>query len=60
MRTNHSEKEKGIFVCSTCPKRFSSEKKVRIHEQVHLPDELKMIHPCPYCDKRFDELNLQF
>ncbi|CAO1358418.1 unnamed protein product [Diamesa tonsa] len=41
------------FVCSKCPKRFESEKKVQIHEQVHLPDDKKMIHPCPYCDKRF-------
>lgn len=52
MRSKHSS-EKLPFVCSKCPKRFSCESKVRLHENVHLPDQLKMVHPCPYCDKKF-------
>ncbi|KAJ6645360.1 Zinc finger protein [Pseudolycoriella hygida] len=52
MRTKHSS-QKLPFVCSKCPKRFSSESKVKLHENVHLPNQLKMVHPCPYCDKKF-------
>ncbi|KAG4065634.1 hypothetical protein HA402_012624 [Bradysia odoriphaga] len=52
MRSKHGS-EKLPFVCSKCPKRFSCESKVKLHENVHLPDQLKMVHPCPYCDKKF-------
>uniref|UniRef100_A0A1B0CRH4 C2H2-type domain-containing protein n=2 Tax=Lutzomyia longipalpis TaxID=7200 RepID=A0A1B0CRH4_LUTLO len=48
------------FVCSKCPKRFSSEKKVKVHEAIHLPEAEKLIHPCPYCDKKFSKtVNVQ-
>lgn len=44
------------FACSKCPKRFPSLSKLQRHEIVHLPDELKLIHPCQFCDKRFSKL----
>lgn len=48
------------FVCTKCPKRFPSEKKVKLHETVHLPESMKMVHPCPYCDKKFSKaVNVQ-
>lgn len=48
------------FVCSKCPKRFNTEKKVKLHETVHLPASLKLIHPCAYCDKKFSKaVNVQ-
>lgn len=59
MRTKHSPADLP-FVCTKCPKRFTTEKKVKLHEAVHLPEQLKMIHPCPYCDKKFSKsVNVQ-
>lgn len=55
MRANHPEAS-SPFVCSQCPKSFSSLLKVKRHETVHLPDSMKLIHPCPHCDKRFSKL----
>ncbi|GAB0095751.1 Zinc finger C2H2 superfamily [Sergentomyia squamirostris] len=55
MRTKHTNEEMP-FVCSKCPKRFSSEKKVKVHEAIHLPESEKLIHPCPYCDKKFSKM----
>lgn len=52
MKKVHKDLPQSQFVCSKCPKRFESEKKVQIHEQIHIPDNKKMVHPCPYCDKR--------
>ncbi|XP_059616276.1 zinc finger protein 271-like [Phlebotomus argentipes] len=59
VREKHCKQEMP-FVCSKCPKRFSTEKKVRIHEVIHLPESEKLIHPCPYCDKKFSKtVNVQ-
>lgn len=44
------------FACEKCSKRFPSLNKLQRHEIVHLPDELKLIHPCQFCDKRFSKL----
>ena len=54
MRIVHKdpEYENEVLVCTKCPKRFSTEKKLKIHEVVHLPNSLKLIHPCVYCDKK--------
>ena len=55
MRENHPKSE-NPFSCPKCPKRFPSLTKLQRHEIVHLPDELKLIHPCQFCDKRFSKL----
>ncbi|XP_055299687.1 zinc finger protein weckle-like [Sitodiplosis mosellana] len=55
MRETHPKSE-NPFSCSKCPKRFQSLTKLQRHEIVHLPDELKLVHPCQFCDKRFSKL----
>lgn len=55
MRENHPKSE-NPFSCDKCPKRFPSLTKLQRHEIVHLPDELKLVHPCQFCDKRFSKL----
>lgn len=55
MRETHP-KFHSPFECKKCPKRFPSLNKLQRHEIVHLPDELKLIHPCQFCDKRFSKL----
>lgn len=40
------------YQCPSCPKKFLLEKKLRVHQTVHLPHEEKAIYPCPYCDKK--------
>ncbi|GAB0096616.1 zinc finger protein weckle [Sergentomyia squamirostris] len=55
IRAVHSNEELP-FVCSKCPKRFVTETKLRVHEMIHLPDEEKFKHPCPYCGKKFAEM----
>ncbi|CAO1321513.1 unnamed protein product [Diamesa serratosioi] len=60
MKKVHNDIPPSPYVCSKCPKRFESEKKVQIHEQTHLPVDKKMVHPCPYCEKRFTKsINVQ-
>lgn len=41
------------FVCSQCGKQFKERQVLKNHEKVHLPDELKLKHPCLQCDKKF-------
>lgn len=47
-----SEVSENKFSCLQCPKKFFSEIKLKIHEEVHSPNSAK-VHPCPYCDKKF-------
>lgn len=39
-------------ICKTCGKEFRWPCDLRDHELIHLPDELKLLHPCPYCDMK--------
>lgn len=59
-RSKHAAESADGFACSECPKRFSTSRQLQRHESVHLPDDLKLIHPCRFCDKRFSKLvNMQ-
>lgn len=52
--------EHNQFICTDCSKIFSSLRKLKRHHTVHLPDELKLVHPCQYCDKKFSKrVNVQ-
>lgn len=41
------------FICSQCGKEFKERNILKNHEKIHLPDELKLKHPCIYCGKKF-------
>lgn len=41
------------FMCAICGKEFKERQILRNHEKIHLPDELKLKHPCSYCAKKF-------
>lgn len=41
------------FICSQCGKEFKERQILKNHEKIHLPDELKLKHPCSYCQKKF-------
>lgn len=41
------------FICSQCGKEFKERQILKNHEKTHLPDELKLKHPCSYCVKKF-------
>lgn len=55
MRQNHPNDE-NPFGCTKCSKRFGSIMKLKRHESVHLPEELKLTHQCSMCPKRFSKL----
>lgn len=55
MRENHPDEE-NPFGCTKCPKRFGTVTKLKRHESVHLPEELKLTHQCSMCPKRFSKL----
>lgn len=41
------------FQCGQCSKLFKEERQLHIHKQTHLPNDLKFVHQCPQCDKKF-------
>lgn len=41
------------FICTQCGKEFKERQILKNHEKIHLPDELKLKHPCTYCPKKF-------
>lgn len=41
------------FICSQCGKEFKERQILKNHERIHLPDELKLKHPCVHCGKSF-------
>lgn len=56
MKKCHNEEKKN-FECLKCCKILDSERKLKIHEQTHLPDDKKLIYPCPIvgCEKKFSK-----
>lgn len=52
MRKEHTKEERP-FRCSQCPKGYTSLYAVTRHETIHLPEELRDIHPCELCGKKF-------
>lgn len=50
------------FICSKCNKKFDTEKKLKTHSLIHLPDDKKLIYSCPMddCDRKFSKsVNVQ-
>lgn len=45
------------FPCPNCPKRFVSKRHLKLHDIVHLPDELKKIHSCSECANKFQTIS---
>lgn len=39
------------FICHQCGKNFATPHILKIHEKVHLPDELKYTYECHVCNK---------
>lgn len=51
VKAKHSpESEK--YICDHCGKQFAEKNVLRKHVHTHLPNDLKLIHPCPICGKR--------
>lgn len=45
------------FVCSQCARCFKDARTLVAHEKTHLPDYLKLTHPCEICNKKFVNKN---
>jgi uncharacterized Zn-finger protein len=45
------------FICTECSKCFKDTRTLASHEKTHLPDELKLLHQCSECYKRFVNKN---
>lgn len=43
--------------CTKCGKLFKEVRTLISHERTHLPNELKLTHPCPNCSKKFVNKN---
>lgn len=52
-----SDKEPA-FRCSQCNKTFATKYSLKAHEKVHLPAELKLIHQCNMCCKKFSSTGI--
>lgn len=57
MRKEH-KKEDRPFLCGQCPKRYETNYDLTEHETIHLPEEVRNIHECEICNKRFRTLVL--
>lgn len=56
MRTKHGPDAKK-FVCSQCARCFKDSRTLIAHEKTHLPVEMKLLHSCEICDKKFVNKN---
>ncbi|CRL05319.1 CLUMA_CG018230, isoform A [Clunio marinus] len=54
MKTYHGElHDQRKFHCDVCGKSFKEARHLSVHMNSHLPDELKFVHTCEYCDKKY-------
>lgn len=53
MQTRHSSGGPVEYACSKCPKRFPYRYCLKDHENIHLPDDLRMIYKCLQCEKKY-------
>ncbi|XP_061387724.1 zinc finger protein 37 [Musca vetustissima] len=44
------------FECPVCKKDCSTESRLKLHMRQHLPEEEKLVIPCPYCDRKFGQV----
>lgn len=56
LKTKHGPDAKK-FVCSQCARCFKDARTLVAHEKTHLPDYLKLTHPCDICSKKFVNKN---
>lgn len=56
LKTKHGPDAKK-FVCSHCARCFKDSRTLVAHEKTHLPDYLKLTHPCEICNKKFVNKN---
>lgn len=56
MKSKHGPDAKK-FVCSQCARCFRDARTLVAHEKTHLPDYLKLTHPCDICNKKFVNKN---
>lgn len=56
MKSKHGPNAKK-FVCSQCARCFKDARTLVAHEKTHLPDYLKLTHPCDICNKKFVNKN---
>lgn len=56
MKSKHGPDAKK-FVCSQCARCFKDARTLVAHEKTHLPDYLKLTHPCDICNKKFVNKN---
>lgn len=56
IQSRHSDGEDGRKFQCKCGKSFKEARHLAVHENSHLPDDLKFIHVCKYCDKRYSSI----
>lgn len=56
MKSKHGPEAKK-FVCSQCARYFKDSRSLMSHEKTHLPNDMKVLHACEVCDKKFVNKN---
>lgn len=60
LHPDENAKAVGMFSCGHCSKKFATLTVLNRHKINHLPDDLRLVHPCRFCDKRFSQFaNMQ-
>lgn len=44
------------FECPICKKDCSTRGRLKLHMRQHLPEEEKLVVPCPFCDRKFGQI----